>query len=56
MTFMEAEARNKEPSISIEKAQLRKARAAGVSRSVVQEIKGETNRLDAKGTALSTLD
>jgi hypothetical protein len=55
MTFMEAEARNKEPSIPIEKAQLRTAKGTEVSRSTVQGTEREGNRLDvAEGTSFST--
>jgi hypothetical protein len=38
-TFMEAEARNKEPSIPIKNAQLRTAEAIGVSRTAVRKLK-----------------
>jgi hypothetical protein len=57
MTFMEADSRNTKPSIMIEKTQLRTAKATGVSRSTVQEIKKEANRLDvAEGKSFSTPD
>jgi len=55
LTFMEVEARNKEPSIPIKNAQLRSAEATGVSRTAVQKIKREGNKPDvAKGTSFST--
>jgi hypothetical protein len=47
MTFMETEARNKEPPIPIEKSQLRTVAASEVSRLTAQEIKGGTSSLDA---------
>jgi hypothetical protein len=57
MTFMETEARNKEPPIPIEKSQLRTVAASEVSSVTAQEIKGGTSSLDAAAvTAFSTSD
>jgi uncharacterized phage-like protein YoqJ len=54
---MEACARNKEQSIPIEKSQIRTATTTGISRTAMQEIKGEANTLDvAVVTAFSTPD
>jgi hypothetical protein len=56
MTFMEVKARNEEPSIHIEKAEFRRAKASGMSRTMVQEIKRGANRIDARETSFSTPD
>jgi hypothetical protein len=45
-TSMETEARNKEPSILIEKAHLQTAKATRISCTTMQEIEREANSLD----------
>jgi hypothetical protein len=54
---VETEARNKEPSIPVEKVHLQTAQATRMSCITVQEIEREANRLDVvDGKPLSTTD